>query len=57
MSKTLKRVEIRAQQQLRKLMRDYFLNLDAAAADPDRRVAWCSSVGPCEILTAFGFET
>ncbi|MCH8963364.1 MAG: 2-hydroxyacyl-CoA dehydratase [Planctomycetes bacterium] len=57
MSKTVKRVEIRAQQQLRTLMRDYFVNLDAAAADPDRRVAWCSSVGPCEILTAFGFET
>ena len=44
MSKTHKRVEIRVQQQLRELMRDYFLNLDAAAADPDRRVAWCSSV-------------
>ncbi len=57
MSKAAKRVEIRAQQQLRTLMREYFLNLDAAAADPDRRVAWCSSVGPCEILTAFGFET
>ncbi|MBI5864041.1 MAG: 2-hydroxyacyl-CoA dehydratase [Planctomycetes bacterium] len=38
-------------------MRDYFLDLDAAARDPQRRVAWCTSVGPCEILAAFGFAT
>lgn len=57
MTGTLKRVEIKAQRRLRDLMRDYFLDLDAAAADSDRRVAWCSSVGPCEILTALGFET
>ncbi|MHC5111220.1 MAG: 2-hydroxyacyl-CoA dehydratase subunit D [Planctomycetota bacterium] len=56
MTKTAKRVEIKAQHQLRSLMRDYFLNLDAAASDSDRLVAWCTSVGPCEILTAFGYE-
>ncbi len=53
---TVKRVEIKAQERLRSLMRDYFLNLDAAARDPSRRVAWCTSIGPCEILTALGFE-
>ena len=52
---TGKRVEIRSQQRLRSLMREYFLDLDAAASDPDRRVAWCTSVGPCEILAALGF--
>ncbi|MFQ5422682.1 MAG: 2-hydroxyacyl-CoA dehydratase subunit D [Phycisphaerae bacterium] len=52
----MKRVEIRAQKRLRSLMRAYFLNLDATAKDPTRRVAWCTSVGPCEILSAFGFE-
>ncbi len=51
-----KRVEIKAQKRLRVLMRDYFLDLDAAATDPNRLVAWCTSVGPCEILTAFGFD-
>jgi benzoyl-CoA reductase/2-hydroxyglutaryl-CoA dehydratase subunit BcrC/BadD/HgdB len=51
----VKRVEIKAQKRLRSLMRDYFLDLDAAAKDPSRRVAWCSSVGPCEILSALGF--
>ena len=53
---TLKRVPIESQKRLRGLMRDYFVDLDAAAKDSDRRVAWCTSVGPTEILTAFGFE-
>lgn len=52
-STAVKRIEIKAQNQLRSLMRDYFLDLDAAAQDPSRRVAWCPSIGPCEILTAF----
>ncbi|MCP3902259.1 MAG: 2-hydroxyacyl-CoA dehydratase [Planctomycetes bacterium] len=51
-----KRVPIETQKRLRTLMREYFLDLDAAAKDPGRRVAWCTSVGPCEILTAFGFD-
>lgn len=41
---------------LKQLMRDYFLDLDAAAKDPDRLVAWCTSAGPAEILRAMGFE-
>jgi benzoyl-CoA reductase/2-hydroxyglutaryl-CoA dehydratase subunit BcrC/BadD/HgdB len=55
-SATSKRVEIKAQKRLRSMMREYFLDLDAAAKDPARRVAWCTSVGPCEILVAMGFE-
>jgi len=38
------------------VMKDYFLNLDRAAKDPGRKVAWCTSVGPAEILRAMGFE-
>ncbi len=56
MSAIVKRVEIKAQKRLKALLRDYFVNLDEAAKDPTRRVAWCTSVGPCEILTAMGFE-
>lgn len=56
MSGSVKRVAIEAQKDLRLLLRDYFVDLDAAAADPSRRIAWCTSVGPCEILTAMGFE-
>jgi benzoyl-CoA reductase/2-hydroxyglutaryl-CoA dehydratase subunit BcrC/BadD/HgdB len=54
---SVKRVEIKAQQRCKALLRDYFVDLDAAASDPGRRVAWCTSVGPCEILVAFGFAT
>lgn len=54
-SAAVKRIEINAQSRLRLLMREYFLDLDAAGRDVDRRVAWCTSVGPCEILAAFGF--
>lgn len=56
MKTAAKRVEIEAQKRLKALMRQYFLDLDAAAKDSSRRVAWCTSVGPCEILTALGFE-
>ena len=55
-SVTAKRVEIQAQKRLRSLLQTYFVDLDAAAADPTRKVAWCTSVGPCEILVALGFE-
>ncbi len=52
-----KRIKIKSQERLGALMREHFLDLDEAARDPQRRVAWCTSVGPCEILTAMGFET
>ena len=41
---------------MKQVMRDYFLDLDQASKDPDRKVAWCTSVGPAEILRAMGFE-
>ncbi len=41
---------------VRQVMRDYFADLGEAAADPRRKVAWCTSVGPAEILRAMGFE-
>ncbi len=37
------------------LMAEAFRECDAAAWDPGRRVAWCSSVGPVELLRALGF--
>lgn len=56
MAAVAKRIAIKAQHRLKELMREYFVDLDAAATDPNRRVAWCTSVGPCEILVACGFE-
>jgi len=41
---------------LKEVMADYFQRVKRAAEDPERRVAWCSSVGPAELLHAMGFE-
>jgi len=41
---------------VKQVMRDYFVDLGEAARDPARKVAWCTSVGPAEILRALGFE-
>lgn len=40
---------------LQALMADSFRECDAAARDPRGRVAWCSSVGPVELLRALGY--
>ena len=45
---------------IKNVMKDYFLGLDQAAKLRDQdhkpRIAWCTSVGPAEILRAMGFE-
>jgi benzoyl-CoA reductase/2-hydroxyglutaryl-CoA dehydratase subunit BcrC/BadD/HgdB len=38
-----------------KIMSDYFYDLNDAAKSKDRKVAWCTSVGPAELLRAMGF--
>ncbi len=38
-----------------KFMRDYYLELDQAVQAGSPKVAWCTSVGPAEILRAMGF--
>ncbi len=42
--------------QMRKTMGDYFARLKEAAESPAKKVAWCTSVGPAELLYALGFE-
>jgi len=37
---------------MKDIMRDYFLSLEKG----DKKVAWCTSVGPAELLRSFGFE-
>ena len=51
-----KRKEIKAAAEMKRLMADHFHGLKEAAADPERKVAWCTSVGPAELLRAMGFE-
>lgn len=41
---------------MKKLMADYFMELDEASRDDSRKVAWCTSVGPAELLRSFGFD-
>ncbi len=38
------------------LMRDYFVELWDASQSDKQKVAWCTSVGPAEILRSFGFK-
>ena len=41
---------------LKGVMSEYFSRVKTAAEDPERRVAWCSSVGPAELLQSMGYE-
>ncbi len=41
---------------LKQVMGEYYAGLQRAAASKHGRVAWCSSIGPSELLTAMGFE-
>ena len=46
----------KTQPQLKALMAEHFTEVDAASKDPDQKVAWCTSVGPAELLHSFGFK-
>ncbi|NOZ01177.1 MAG: 2-hydroxyacyl-CoA dehydratase [Deltaproteobacteria bacterium] len=41
---------------MRALMAEYFKELEVAAQTGEEKVAWCTSVGPAELLRAFGFR-
>ncbi len=43
--------EIKSNQLLRKVMKEYFTGFAVA-----QKIAWCTSVGPVELLRSFGFE-
>jgi benzoyl-CoA reductase/2-hydroxyglutaryl-CoA dehydratase subunit BcrC/BadD/HgdB len=40
-----------------KFMGDYYYELDEATRSRSRKIAWCTSVGPAEILKSMGFLT
>jgi benzoyl-CoA reductase/2-hydroxyglutaryl-CoA dehydratase subunit BcrC/BadD/HgdB len=50
------RVPIEAAANMKAILQDYFESLQAASIDPERKVAWLSSVGPAELVRSFGFE-
>ena len=49
------RKEITAGKVLKKIMADHFYELDAAAKSRSPKIAWCTSVGPAELLRGMGF--
>ena len=49
------RKKIAATDEMNKLMSDYYYELDSAVKSNSKKVAWCSSVGPAEILRSLGF--
>ena len=49
------RKKIMATREMGRIMADYFYELDAAAKDDTKKVAWCTSVGPAEILRGLGY--
>lgn len=54
MNKTTRK-KIQATDLMSKIMSDYFYDLHEAATTGQRKVAWCTSVGPAELLRAMGF--
>jgi len=49
------RKKIKATDVMKQFMADYYYELDHAAKTGEKKVAWCSSVGPAEILRAMDF--
>ena len=50
------RKKIKATELMGRMMADYFYSLNDAATTRTRKVAWCTSVGPAELLRAMDFE-
>lgn len=46
-----------SRKRLNELLKGYYADLAAAGRDPARKVAWCTSAGPAELLEAMGFAT
>ncbi len=51
----VKRKRIEASQNCKTLMADHFLEMDQAMKTGSRKIAWCTSVGPAELLRGMGF--
>ena len=51
-----KRKPIVAAKTMKEIMANYFHELDEASNDSNGLVAWCTSVGPAELLLSFGFK-
>ncbi|MFX1329452.1 MAG: 2-hydroxyacyl-CoA dehydratase subunit D [Promethearchaeota archaeon] len=50
------RKKIEATEKLNQLMSGYYHELDAVSKNDNEKIAWCSSVGPAEILRSLDFK-
>jgi len=53
--KEAERKPIAATKPLKKIMANHFYELDEAARTGSKKIAWCTSVGPAELLRGMGF--
>ena len=54
-AKTTTRRKLQAGEQMNKVMAEHFHSVHEAATTGRQKVAWCTSVGPAELLRALGF--
>jgi benzoyl-CoA reductase/2-hydroxyglutaryl-CoA dehydratase subunit BcrC/BadD/HgdB len=47
---------IESAKELKTIATEYYQTLDQASKDPAKKIAWCSSVGPAELLLAFDYQ-
>lgn len=48
---------LKSAKDLNQFMADYYYELDEASNSGNRKIAWCTSVGPAELLRGMGFLT
>ncbi len=53
--KNSQRKKFKCQKLYNKIMANHFLELDEASQRGSKKIAWCSSVGPAELLRGMGF--
>ena len=53
--KKILRKPIKASKEMGRVMAEYFYELNEASKTRSRKIAWCTSVGPAEILRSMGF--
>jgi benzoyl-CoA reductase/2-hydroxyglutaryl-CoA dehydratase subunit BcrC/BadD/HgdB len=53
--KKVTRKKIEATKVCKKIMADHFYEMDEAAKTGSKKIAWCTSVGPAELLRGMGF--
>ena len=52
--KTIRKV-LQTSKEMAKYMADYYYELDTASKTGEKKIAWCTSVGPAELLRSLGF--